>query len=332
MHTKLRRYFRVSVTAIALICISLSAVASEKQASESKVAVVNGSVITQKDLNRELSVVQQKFLSQGKFLSDSQLLEMKKNVLENLINMELLYQETQSQGTKVSDEAINKQLGTVKARFPNEDEFKAALSKMNLSEVDLRSQIKRGLSVQQFIDEKFVQKVTVSNKETRVYYDANPNSFKRPEQVRARHILIKVDSKADESQKAAARKKLENIQQKAGNGEDFAALAKEFSEGPSGSKGGDLGYFRRGQMVKPFEEAAFSLNPDEMSDIVETSFGYHLIKLVDKKPESTIAYEDIRNKLQEHLKQNKVREQVNLHIEDLRGKAKVERFLKENPQ
>ena len=332
MHTKRGRYFRASLTAIFLSCISLSALASEKQASESKVAVVNGSVITQKDLNRELSVVQQQFLRQGKSLSDSQLLEMKKNVLENLINVELLYQEAQSQGTKVDDEAINKQLGTVKARFPNEDEFKGALSKMNLSEADLRSQINRGLSIQQFIDKKFVQKVTISDKDTRVYYDANPNSFKRPEQVRARHILIKVDSKADESQKAAAHKKLENIRQKAGNGEDFEALAKEFSEGPSSAKGGDLGYFRRGQMVKPFEEAAFSLKPDEMSDIVETSFGYHLIKLIDKKPESTIAYEDIKDRLQEHLKQNKVREQVNLYVEDLRGKAKVERFLKENPQ
>ena len=85
-------------------------------------------------------------------------------------------------------------------------------------------------------------------------------------------------------------------------------------------------------MVKPFEEAAFALKPDEMSDIVETSFGYHLIKLVDKKPEGTIAYEDVKDKLQEHLKQNKVREQVKLYVEDLRGKANVERFLKENQQ
>ena len=219
-------------------------------------------------------------------------------------------------------------MDSVKSRFPNEDEFKSSLSKMNLTEADLITQIKRALTVQQFIDKKFVQKVTVSDKETRAYYDANQAAFKQPEQVKASHILIKVGPQADEPQKAAARKKIEEIQQKVQKGDDFAALAKEFSEGPSSAKGGDLGYFRKGQMMKPFEDAAFALKPGEVSDIVETSFGYHLIKLADKKPESTIAYEDIKAKIQEYLKQKKVGEQVELYIADLKGKAKVEQFLK----
>jgi peptidyl-prolyl cis-trans isomerase C len=306
----------------------LHASASEKKASDGKAAVVNGTVITQEDLDRELSVIQQRLLSEGKVLNESQLLDTKKRVLEGLINVELLYQEAQMQGAKVSDEAINAQLDTVKSRFPNEDEFKSSLSKMNLTEAELITQIKRALTVQQFIDKKFVQKATVSDKETRAYYDANQAAFKQPEQVKASHILIKVGPQADEPQKAAARKKIEEIQQRVQKGEDFAALAKEFSEGPSNAKGGDLGYFRKGQMMKPFEEAAFALKPDEVSDIVETSFGYHLIKLVDKKPESTITYEDIKDKIQAYLKQKKVREQVDLYVADFRGKAKVEQFLK----
>jgi len=328
MHTKLRRYFWLSAITIVLACFSLQASASEKKASDGKVAVVNGTVITQEDLDRELGVVQQRLLSDGKVLNESQLLETKKRVLEGLINVELLYQEAQMQGPKVSDEAINEQLGTVKSRFPSEDEFKSSLTKMNLTEADLITQIKRALTVQQFIDKKFVQKVTVSDKETRAYYDANQAAFKQPEQVKASHILIKVGPQADEPQKAAARKKIEEIQQKVQKGEDFAALAKEFSEGPSSAKDGDLGYFRKGQMMKPFEDAAFALKPGEVSDIVETSFGYHLIKLADKKPESTIAYEDIKDRIQAYLKQKKVSEQVELYVADLRGKAKVEQFLK----
>ncbi len=328
MHTKLRRYFWLSAITIVLACFSLHASASEKKASDGKVAVVNGSVITQEDLDRELGVVQQRLLSDGKILNESQLLETKKRVLEGLINVELLYQEAQMQGPTVSDEAINKQLGTVKSRFPSEDEFKSSLIKMNLTEAALITQIKRALTVQQFIDKKFVQKVTVSDKETRVYYDANQAAFKQPEQVKASHILIKVGPQADEPQKAAARKKIEEIQQRVQKGEDFAVLAKEFSEGPSSIKGGDLGYFRKGQMMKSFEETAFALKPGEVSDIVETSFGYHLIKLVSKKPESTIAYEDIKNKIQAYLKQKKVGEQVDLFVADLKGKAKVEQFLK----
>jgi peptidyl-prolyl cis-trans isomerase C len=327
MHTKLRRYQWGSAITILLACISLHASASENQAPDGKAAVVNATVITQEDLDRELSVIQQRLLSEGKILNESQLLETKKKVLEGLINVELLYQEAQMQGAKVSDEAINNQLGNVKSRFPNKDEFKSALSKINLTEAELITQIKRALTVQQFIDQKFVQKVTISDKEPRAYYDANQAAFKQPEQVKASHILIKVGPQADEPQKAAARKKIEEIQQRVQKGEDFAALAKEFSEGPSSPKGGDLGYFRKGQMMKPFEEAAFALKPGEVSDMVETSFGYHLIKLIDKKPESTIAYEDIKDKIQEYLKQKKVREQVDLYVADLRGKAKVEQFL-----
>jgi peptidyl-prolyl cis-trans isomerase C len=138
--------------------------------------------------------------------------------------------------------------------------------------------------------------------------------------------LIKVDPEADESRKAEARKKLEMIQKRLRKGEDFAALAKEFSEGPSRGKGGDLGYFRRGQMVKAFEEAAFTLRPGEVSDIVETKFGYHLIKVIDKKPEKTMAYKDVKDRLGDYLKREKVQKEVRLYVEKLKEKAKVERF------
>jgi peptidyl-prolyl cis-trans isomerase C len=150
--------------------------------------------------------------------------------------------------------------------------------------------------------------------------------------VQASHILIKVDPQADESQRAEARKKIEEIKKKLGKGGDFAALAKEFSQCPSGSKGGDLGYFRRGQMVKAFEEAAFALKRGEVSDLIETKFGYHLIKAIDKKPETTIAFEEIKSKLGRYLKQNKVQEEVRQYVEKLKEKVKVERFLKKGPK
>ena len=331
MKTKQRKFFWASVTAIALIFIAFPAMASEKRASEGKVAIVNGSLITQGDFNREVSVVQQRLLSKGRTLNESQLLEMKKNVLESLINRELLYQESQKQGIKVNDAAAEDRLRKVKERFPNEGKFKNALSAMNLSEDVLRSQFKRDLTIRQFIDKKFVQGLIVSDKETRAYYDDHQNLFKQPEQVRARHILIKVAPQADESQKAEARKNIEQIQKKLQRGEDFAALAKAFSEDPSNAKGGDLGYFKRGQMVKHFEDVALALRPGEVSDIVETRFGYHIIELIDKKPESLIAYEEIKDKLQQYLKQQKFRNQLTQYIEELRGKAKIQRFLTKEP-
>jgi peptidyl-prolyl cis-trans isomerase C len=136
-----------------------------------------------------------------------------------------------------------------------------------------------------------------------------------------------VQADAPDDQKAAARKKIESVQQKVKKGEDFATLAKTYSEGPSGPRGGDLGYFKRGQMVKPFEEAAFRLKPNETSEIVETQFGYHLIKVNDKKPAKTMTYAEVKDRLNEHLKKQKSDSEANAYIKTLRKDAKIEKFL-----
>jgi len=330
MQIRRGRWFWALLAALAFVSIALLASALEKQPSEGKVAVVNGSVITQEDFDREMGRVRQRLLSMGKPLTDSQIPEIKKEALENLINRELFYQESQRKAIKVDEAAINEQVTTLKKRFPDEDEFKTALIKANLSDAGLKAHIKRGVAIQQFIDTYIAKKATVSDQEIKALYESRPGSFKQPEQVQASHILIKVDPKADESQRAVARKKIEKIRQKLQQGEDFAALAKEFSQGPSSVKGGDLGYFGRGQMVKPFEKAAFGLTPGDVSGIVETRFGYHLIKVIERRPETTIAFEDIKDRLGLYLMQEKVRREVSLYVQKLKEKAKVERFLTED--
>jgi peptidyl-prolyl cis-trans isomerase C len=215
----------------------------------------------------------------------------------------------------------------VKKRFPDENEYKVALQKMNISEEKLKSQIREGLAIQQFVDNYLVQEVKVSEAEAKVFYKNNSERFKQPEQIKASHILVKVDNQADTPTKDLANKKIKDIQKKLEAGEDFALLAKEFSEGPSNINGGDLGYFKRGQMVKPFEDAAFKLIPGEVSDIVETRFGYHLIKVVDKKPESVVSYDNVKDKITQYIEQEKKGEVIKSEIEKLRQKAAIETFL-----
>ena len=326
MHFNFYRLLLVAIIALVLSSIGSISSADENKSSENKVAIVNGTVITKEDFNREMSRAEEQIASMGKTLNDSQRSEIKEEVLKNLINLELLYQASKENGIKVDEKTVNEQMEKLKARFPSEKEFKDAFSKKKLSEAMVISQIGRGMAIQKLIDEKVIQKIMISDEETKAYYDSHPDFFKEPEQVQASHILIKVEPKADESQKAEARKKLETIQQKLQEGGDFAALAKEFSEGPSNVKGGDLGYFRRGQMVKPFEEAAFALEPGKVSGIIETNFGYHLIKTIDKKPEAIIPYKDIKDKLEQYLKQEKVKNEIKLFIDKLREKAKVETF------
>jgi peptidyl-prolyl cis-trans isomerase C len=326
MQAKTGTIFWALVTAVTLALVACLSAIGESEPSQDKVAVVNGSVITRADFDREMTSALGRLSSPEEPVAHFQLSQLKEEVFKRLIARELLYQESQNNGIKVNEVAINEQLVMLKKRFPGEAEFKKMLSRMNLSEVDVKSQFERAMAIQEFIEKQFVQKVTVSDKEVRAYYDSNPVFFKQAEQVRASHILVSVDPQKDPLQKAESRKKIEDIQQKLRKGEDFSELAKEYSQCPSGSEGGDLGYFQRGQMVKPFEQTAFALRPGEVSDIVETKFGYHLIRLADKKPESVVPYEDIKDRIGQYLKQEKAEKDVVSYVKNLEEKAKVEKF------
>ncbi len=302
-------------------------IASAAAAEDQKAAMINGVVITQEQFEKEMNIHLDRVLKQGQQLTEDQKAALKKNILEGLIERELLYQESQKAGIKVDDKMIEDQLATIKKRFPSEAEFKIALGNMGLTEHEVKEQIARGLAIRQLIEQQISSKVVITDLETKAYYDGNPQMFKQPEQVKASHILIKVDPGATEAQKAEARKKIDAVQQKIKDGGDFAELAKEYSEGPSKTRGGDLGYFRRGQMVKPFEDAVFTMKTNEVSGIVETRFGYHIIKVYDKKPEKTLAYADVKDKLNQRMKQEKVEKDANLYINQLKKDANIEKYI-----
>ena len=198
---------------------------------------------------------------------------------------------------------------------------------MGLSEKEIRAQIQRGLAINQLLDTNVRPKITVTEEESKKFYNNNPNLFKQPEQVKASHILIKMAPNAEESIKIQARKKIETVQIKVRQGEDFGLLAKANSEGPSAQREGDLGYFRRGQMVKSFEDAAFALNVGKVSGIVETQFGYHLIKVTDKKLARTIPYKEVQFRLEQHLKKEKEKTEIQGYIKNLKKSAKIKRFI-----
>ena len=290
-----------------VLCLILAATATstgEEKPSEDTLAVVNGSVITQADLDVEMAEFQQRLSKMGRLLNDSQFLGMKKRFLENLVERELLYQESQKEEIEVDEAALEIQLRALEKKY------------------------RRTVAVQEFIDKKFA----VTEEEMRAYYESDPRISMQPAQVQASHILIKMNPAADESQEKEARRKIEEIQNRLNAGEDFASLAGQFSECPSGAKGGELGYLGQGRMPKPFEEAAFTLEPGETSEIVKTPFGYHLIKVLDKKPESTVAYEQVSEEIEQRLRLQKTRKEMRQYIEKLKEAANVERFLTEAPQ
>ena len=298
---------------------------------DDKMALVNGAVITRGDFEKELARLQQEMLKNGVPFSQELLEQLWDRALENLIARELLFSESKSRNIEVDEAQVTERLETLKGRFPSPEEFEAALKQMGLTEDLLRFEIRRAMAVQTLIEKDFEAPAEVSEGEALTFYNENPDRFQRPELIRARHILIKVDPDADEAVKAEAKGKIEAVQKRLAEGEDFAQVAQEASEGPSGPQGGDLGYFQRGQMVKPFEDAAFALAPGGVSDLVETQFGYHLIKLEDKKPEGVAPFDEVKEQLQVWLKQEKVKAALEELITTLREKANVE-ILISKPQ
>jgi peptidyl-prolyl cis-trans isomerase C len=312
---------------LALILASTVVVAADKKTPGDMIAVVNGTIITRGEFDRVRESELRQAAKKGQQIPDAQMPKVENSILDTLIVDELLFQESKKKEIKVKPETVTEQLMTVKKRFPSEAEFSKILEENNMTESKLRENIKRGMAIQQLLDKEVNQKVKITDEEGKTFYDTNPQFFLQPERVKASHILIKVDEGASEEKKAEARKKIEDIQQKVRKGEDFAALAKTYSEGPSAPKGGDLDYFGRGQMVKPFEDVAFSLKPNETSEIVETRFGYHLIKVVDKQPEKTIAYADVKDRINKYLKDQKLKTERRLYFDKLKKDAKIEKFL-----
>lgn len=295
-------------------------------APQGNAAVVNGTVITWQEVDKELENARNRMAAQGRMVSEDQLSELRENILDGMIARELLFQEGGKQGISIAPETVSEQLGQIKTQFSDEAAYQARLKEMGVSEADISQQILRGLTIEELIDVEVGQKIVVSEEESKRYYDENPNFFQHPEQVHARHILIKVAPDADEAAKAEARKNIEAVEKKVKAGEDFEALAIANSQGPSAPKGGDLGFFGRGQMVASFEEAAFALEPGKVSGVVETEFGYHLIQSVEKKPAETISYEKAKDQINEFLKQEKMQAGVARYVEELKKTAKIERF------
>ncbi len=318
--------FCLLVFLFALVAGPSLAASRAKPASE-VVATVNDEPITRSELNIAVDQMENRMMRQGKKVDESQKATMEKEALDSLIRTELLYQAGLKAGAGADKARVDKQFSTYRQRFSSQAEFDKMLDHFGMTQQDLRREIKRSLTIRKYMDQ-VTASVKVPEKELKAYYKDHPKVFTHPEQVRASHILVQVKNMKDEKEKNAAKKKIEAIQARLKKGEDFAALARKMSDCPSSKKGGDLGYFARGQMVKPFEDAAFALEPGQMSPIVETRFGYHIIKLTDKKPAGAIPYSEVKAKIEKYLRQTKAQDLIWKNVDQLKAKAKIKVFLK----
>jgi len=295
-------------------------------AGQDTVARVNGVAISAQELKRASKVMLAG--QRGMVPSADQQKEFEKQALTQLISAELLYQAGQKLEIKDLEKQVDDKFAQGKAKFAKTEDFTKAMKEMDMEEKDLRDYTRRDLIITNFVEKSIIPKVKVSEEDARKFYDENPDKFTRPETVKASHILLGVDPKASAEEKKAAREKAEKLHKELKAGADFAALAKVNSTDSSSQQGGDLGYFAKGQMVPDFEKAAFALKPGEISDVVETPFGYHIIKLVEKKPTEKVDFKDVKPRIEEFLKNQKVGAAVNDYLEEARKTGKIEMLLK----
>ena len=211
----------------------------------------------------------------------------------------------------------------MRAQFATDAAWQTALLENDTDEDELRLQIDRNIVIQQVIAGALAEVEPVRMAERQAFYDENPSFFQTGEQVAARHILISTEGLTTDEEKAEALGRAEAIRAELLEGKEFAAVAREKSEGPSGPAGGDLGTFGRGQMVAPGEDAAFSLEPGAISEIIETQFGYHIIQVTEKIDGEIAPLEDVAISIDQDLTQEKQALVLETYVEKLRAAASI---------
>ena len=250
---------------------------------------------------------------------------MRKDVIEQFITRTVFVKEAERRKVQVPEQEVEKALAQLKSDLPKGMTFEQAMEAEGTTLEKVKSEMRTRLGIRKMILEgKETQPVKPTEKEVGDFYKKNPEQFKMSERVRARHILIALSPGDDEKAKAAKAAKAKDLRAQLAAGADFAELAKKFSDCPSKETGGDLGEFSRGQMIKPFEDAAFSQKKDEIGPVVETTFGYHIIQVLGRQPAGTVPLNrELKEKISGHLASLSQRKAVEQLAKDLRAKAKI---------
>lgn len=285
------------------------------------VATVNGTEYTRAQVDKKMGEMAQQFRGSVPPGMEAQLAQQ---ALKNLVDQQLLLEAAATEGIVVADEEIQKQYDQFASRAPTPEEFQTALTSMGFTEETFRAEISKNLTIEKLLTDKLASAMAVTQEDVAGYYRDNQDQFMVPEQVQASHILINSAAEDTPEAKEAKRQQLVELKTEIDNGADFAALAGEHSDCPSKARGGDLGLFTREKMVKPFSDAAYSMEVGQVSDVVETRFGYHLIKVTDKQPPSTRPLAEVQAQVESFLDRQNKETAFNDYMETLRGASDLD--------
>ncbi|MFH0948058.1 MAG: peptidylprolyl isomerase [Elusimicrobiota bacterium] len=310
------------------------------------IAKVNNDVILQSDydeaINPVISQIEKTYSdTMPHDEMDKKIAEIRKELLDQMIDQKLLLQEAKKKNIEVSKREIDDGIGTVKDRFKGKNEkvlttaeadaeFNSELKRQNLTLSKFRDKIREDIMINKLIEDAVVKKViSLPEDEIKTYYEKNRDKIDEPEKVSVRHILIRFDKNASTKDESVALKKIQDVQKLLKKGEDFAKIAQQYSEDPGSKKNdGNLGFIVRGMMVKNFEDMAFKTPVGEISDIFKTEFGYHILKIDVKQAKQKLSYEEVRVNLEKYLLAEKRQEEYEKYIKNLREKSNISSDVK----
>jgi peptidyl-prolyl cis-trans isomerase C len=242
---------------------------------------------------------------------------------ERFVVRTVLNKEADKRKITVTPKDIDDALEMIKARLPKEMTMETVLKRENMTLDQLRSNLTGEIRIKLLVESEIPTNMVVSDEDVAKFYNEQKESFTQPETVSARHILVKMEASDTDAVKAEKKAKIEGLRKQLVEGADFAKVAKENSDCPSKERGGDLGSFPRGQMVKAFEDAAFSQATNAIGPVVETQFGYHIIQVAEHSTGKTRDLAEVKDRLVDHLKQKKQMELFQAYIEKLKSQTTI---------
>ena len=319
--------FLLNVVPAVLLGLCFSQVADAAQASApgsmfpEVVARVNGQPLTGQDLE---SAIRRELASIGNPEWGALRVEYRNELVysgvTSLINSRLLYEKAVSSGTRATDAEVDAEMQAIAKNYSNDAELNAALAKQFLNRDSLKQRLEQDLTTAKYLN-SLTDAIAVTSEEISKTYAENPELFAHPDLIRASHILLRSDEKPELD--AQVKERAENLLARAKKGEDFAKLAKENSVDSTASEGGDIGYAAKEGLDADFSGAVFSMSVGEIR-LVKTTYGYHVVKLTDKKKEGVAPLEDVRESLANAIKMQKAQTELQNTIAQLQEQAKIE--------
>lgn len=290
-----------------------------------KIAKVNGFEVTKQAVGFELDRLVRFYMSHGMSMQEikDNLPKLQEKALDQAIGARLLLERSQQLDVPVTAADIDAEVAKVIGQVGGEDNFKKALAAQNISEDDFRKELEKGARVNKLVEQACTGVEEPTEEEVSAFYEAHKSEYVTEPKVLCQHILVKVEDNSTSEEKAAAFEKILAIKERIAAGGNFAEEAEKNSDCPSGREGGSLGWFGPGMMVPEFDKVAFEMKKGEVSGVVTTQFGYHIIYKADEQPGGQQTLVDAHDQIKDLLRHEARGKAVDAFVAELREKAEI---------